>query len=192
LLRKLLSSNPTTFHSVNLVEAAAIQFTRRRLHPAFFDGVLRTYGLFAIRRFCFGVLPQFIETFDGGGRIYIASLVPYLAYFPADLQIKLHSFLVSRCECRRFDSKLFELTATAILASAPTVSPLCGRFLNAAAKSVCNGYVYAALRALLEPMGPPPQQSLSGMIVLPEDSKQTAETQVVPEHHCADMQTGSS
>jgi hypothetical protein len=48
--------------------------------------------------------------------------------------------------------------------------------------------VCAALRTLLEPMGPPPQQSLSGMIVLPEDSKRAAETQVVSDHSCAETQ----
>jgi hypothetical protein len=76
LLGKLLSSNPATFHAVDLLDAAAMQFVRGWLDPAFFDAVLRSYGLHAIRKFCVRVLPQLIEAFDAGGRRYIASLVP--------------------------------------------------------------------------------------------------------------------
>jgi hypothetical protein len=178
LLARLLGPE---FHCFDVVGIAEVQAERQRLEPAFAEAVLRVFGLCGVRRLALKQLPLFIEKFDDGGRPLVAVVVPYLRYFPVQAQFKLHDFLVGPGERRRVDSELFELTVSAIRESAPAVSPSLGRFLEAARRSSRRAFVLAVLRPLLEPVGPAPKTPLSGLILLPAESKAAAETQASPE-----------
>jgi hypothetical protein len=177
------------FHGLDVIGLAQLQADRGCLQAPFAEAVLRVFGIAAVRRLVVKYLRQFMETFDDGGRPVVAVVVPYLRFCPVHTQIELHAFLVGQCERRRFDSELFELTAAAIRESAPAVSPSLGRFLEISRKSVTRAAVLAALRPLLVPAGPPPQQQLSGMLVLPDELKTTAESQMTPECRAEAVQT---
>jgi hypothetical protein len=178
------------FHPFDIVGIAEKQAEWQRLEPCFAEAVLRVFGLSAVRRLALKYLPRFIESFDERrGRPLIKEVLPYLRYFPAHVQFELHEFLVGECEKKRFDSELFEMTANAMRESAPAVSPSLGKFLEIARKSLRWAYVYAVVRPLLAPMGPPQRQTLSGMVILPEESKVTVGVQEKPIRTEEEVQT---
>jgi hypothetical protein len=150
-----MESDPTAFHPFNMFDVIAFQLHKDRLEPLFWRAVLQCYGLWAVRSLGTKFLPVLIERFDTTGRALIEEWVPYLMHFPGPAQYRLHEELVGKCENRRFDGDLLSMTARAIVASAPCVSPSLGPFLEIAKRSVRKAYIFTLLRPLLDPKGPP-------------------------------------
>ena len=194
LLLSLLRSHPTSFHLYfsQITEFIFKQFdldnsgesSHMNLQPEFLSAVMDAYGIAAVNRIGVKLLPVLIENFDKyDSKLSISliySLIPYLIYFPSALQMSLHQFLVDKCEKRRFDSSLLELTTDAILALAPSVSPYCGQLMEISKGTVKASYIASHLKPLLEPNGPPPPHEVKSVIIVDEKDKHGVEVQVSP------------
>jgi hypothetical protein len=183
-----MENEPTAFHGYSFFDVIETQLSMDRLDPLFLRAVLDCYGLCVVRKIGLTILPVLMERFDTTGRALIAELVFYLMHFPAQAQYKLHEHLVAKCEAKRFDGELLDLTARAIVASAPCVSPSFGPFLEIAKRSVRKAYVFALVRPLLDPKGPAPRTPISDVIHLADEDKVDVGVQETPDYAVAETQ----
>lgn len=188
ILAKLMCENHEAFHGFNILEIVKKQYQFHNLKTEFLDAFMRAFGLFAVRRFAADIIQECIDSFSGNGRCYLETMVPYLVCFPFEKQVIIHKFLTEECEKNRFDGNLFLMAARAFAAVAPSVSMYCGRFLEAAKKSLVHFEVVSILRPLLESIGPHPLDKVNTIIVLSEEDKRSVGTTVAPSYQSVAVQ----
>jgi hypothetical protein len=142
--------------------------------------ILFALGLFAIRKFVSEMVPRWIDSISGLGFQFVSIVASYSNYFEPNLQLDLQKCLVDRCEKRRFDAKLFEITAIVMLCSSPTLSPFFDRFLDSVARSVNPPAVLNMVRPLLEPRSQPIVHPLRNVMQIREAEKRDAFAQANP------------
>ena len=151
IVANLMLNHPTAFHSMNLFDAAMIQFKSNNFSPKFLNGLIFSFGFFAFKKFLAHLIPSWLDTLKKSGFEYIEILAPYCHYFDPQIQLNIHKSLVDFCRSNRFNRKVFETTALVFLTSHPTISPFLGEFIEIARCSVCSQSILAQLKSLVEP-----------------------------------------
>lgn len=186
-LAALMRNHPASFHCLNCLELVEQEFEKGSLVPEFFDACLRCYGLFAIRRFEASLVLKIVAT---GNPDMIEPLVSVLGNMSVQTQFSVQQTLVDLSQKRPLDGIIHVLTAKAIIASAPAVSPSTGRFMDVANRSPESRAVKNLLRGVLEPSGAAPLCKLLAVVVVDEKDKRTAEAQACPEYSAVEVQVG--
>jgi hypothetical protein len=180
-LAQLMLHHPTAFHHRSIIDAASHLVQIGAFTPVFLSSILTGLGLYAIRRFVTTLLPRWIEAISDDGFDFVAVIAPYSMYFEIDLQLQLQKALVERCERRRFDIKLFEVTSIVMLTSCPTLSPFLGQFLEAVSRTASPQSILNVLKPLVEPkIAPVLHPMRTSMAISDSVGKSDAFTQANP------------
>lgn len=173
LLSRIIRSNMSLFHSINVFDAVINQFNLKNLESKFLDSVLLCYGKYAVRKLTQPVLNEVISNNVNFDKNILNSFRPYVKFLDINIQSKYFYSLVVSCEKNNFDIDLLYLTAKSFISIAPVVSQYLGRFVTCLHNLPCNREIMSILRPLLEPVSSSYLQSLSGIVfVLPEDKRE--------------------
>ncbi|OHT17191.1 hypothetical protein TRFO_41222 [Tritrichomonas foetus] len=183
LLSQIMIFNPTSFHNINntkIFEAALVQVKANNFLPEFLQAILISFGIYSFKKFIGPLVSIWLDNLNGVGYQYIKILSPYIKYFDPQIQLQIHQAMIDRCSKNRFDTDMFMTTATILMSSHPTISPLIGKFIEVSQNTPERQRIMTKLKPVLEPKSQPILHPMREVMKVKELEKSDAFTQVNP------------
>ena len=184
LLAIVMQKQPTSYHSINVYNAALVQDRCGNLQPEFLSAMLSCYGLSCVRKFVNYVARDRWLSRLRKSLQYFAIIAEYAAFLDADLQIEIHTNLINLLEKRPFDKSLIRTVADFLANSTPAESPLLPKFIEIVSNSIHKDVGLAEIRAMCQPKIPPIPHPLRKLMVIPQiETKEQAIQVEVPKRN---------